>query len=104
MAGRAPAMALAPPLPAARGNSGDGAVAGASGLSVQRAPAGSGGRGARASQASSPDASVSAAPADKTEEVHDPAKAANDVHLLASEVWSLLRRRLAVEAERRGRF
>jgi hypothetical protein len=29
--------------------------------------------------------------------------AANDVHLLANEVWSLLRRRITVEAARSGR-
>jgi hypothetical protein len=32
----------------------------------------------------------------------DPESAANDIHLLANEVWYLLKRRIAVESERRG--
>lgn len=29
---------------------------------------------------------------------------ANEVHLLANDVWSILRRRLALEADRRGKW
>ncbi|BDI34269.1 hypothetical protein CCAX7_63200 [Capsulimonas corticalis] len=45
-------------------------------------------------------------PAQSPEAGHTPepeSGGANDVNLLASEVWSLLRRRLAYEAERMGR-
>lgn len=64
------------------------------GLLIQRSAAGSG-----------PEATGPAAAAQAQEAgagAADPAAGANDVQLLANEVWSLLKRRLTVEAERRG--
>jgi hypothetical protein len=61
----------------------------------------------RSATGSSPDAppaagTQAAANQEQDSGAADPAAAANEIHLLANEVWYLLKRRLAVEAERRG--
>lgn len=82
---RAPAMALPhPPAPAAVDE----------GWAIQRVA--SGGSSAGGAEAKSPQQDINLVAEEK-------GAAANDVHLLANEVWSLLKRRLETEAERTGR-
>jgi hypothetical protein len=54
---------------------------------------------AQAERAPAPEAQSRA---ESTQE--DPEAAAHEVHLLASEVWSILKRRLEIEAHRAGRW
>lgn len=82
---RAPAMAL--PLPTAP-------VPADEGWAIQRVASGSPSAGG--AEAKSPQQDINLVAEEK-------GAAANDVHLLANEVWSLLKRRLETEAERTGR-
>ena len=61
---------------------------------IQRVVSGSQGAGISATEASQQDTNLAS---------QEKGAAANDVHLLANEVWSLLKRRLETEAERSGR-
>ena len=75
--------------------------ANASGLLVQRSELGSAPAG---TVAASPDPAEASAQSQGPVHTPEPdSGGANDVNLLANEVWSLLRRRLAYEAERMGR-
>ena len=66
------------------------------GLLIQRATAGSSPEAPPAAAVEAPTTPQAAVGAAHL------AAAANEIHLLANEVWHLLKRRLAVEAERRG--
>jgi hypothetical protein len=77
------------------------AVAAHSNTLVQRSELGSAPAGDAAPSATS---AAPSAPAHDADHTPEPASGgANEVNLLANEVWSLLRRRLAYEAERMGR-
>ncbi len=94
LADRAPTLTL-PPVHAGRGSarrpaSGDGLV-------IQRSETGSAPQSRTAEKSAQPPRASALASGENSGK-------ASEVQLLASEVWSLLKRRMAVEAERRGRW
>lgn len=85
---RAPQMLYTPAQPAART---------ASTVAIQRSPVGS------SSSVGTESTKAQEQPVKQTAKQHEDQGAA-EVNLLASEVWSILKRRMAAEADRRGRW